>query len=195
MFKLKKGDIIRIDNQEYILKKRFKGRLKGGFQFRTWLASKDNGKFAVKLTDKLELAMKEIRAYIFLAKNKFPDRYYSDLVAVDYNILVRRNNKEITSKLIAILLKFYPYTLGTYLETNPNKSELKRIASKLRRRIRRLHDLNFIHGDLRNPNILIRKTNRGMGIRLTDFGQSRFGDDKAKRKEIRKLQKLLDRLK
>ncbi|MEM2921805.1 MAG: hypothetical protein QXF26_05755, partial [Candidatus Bathyarchaeia archaeon] len=78
---LRQGDEVLICRKRYVLLR----RLGGGFQFRTWLA-RDLGRSGrrhkgtervVKMTTDHELATSELRAYTYLEKNNFQERYYS----------------------------------------------------------------------------------------------------------------------
>ncbi|MEM3081391.1 MAG: lipopolysaccharide kinase InaA family protein [Nitrososphaerota archaeon] len=185
------GDEVLICRKRYVLVK----RLSGGFQFRTWLA-RDLGRSGkrhkgnecvVKMTTDHRLATSELKAYIYLEKNNFPERYYSEMLAFDNKATAYRQHKRV-GRFCAIVLKKYDGSLKS-LTDQLSKKEKEKIARKIERRVEKLHKLGMIHGDLREENILIRKSRKGIGVLLTDFAKSVLVTDARKQK----VRKLLDR--
>jgi len=189
MLKLKKKDRISICGREYVLIE----RLAGGFQFRTWKVERNNSHYVAKLTDKTDRALRELRTYLFLKNRNYPDRYYAELIDFDHLANIIKTNGKKTN-LIALLLKYYPFdNLSTFIK-NANTDERQKIAIKLKRRVLLLHKAGIIHGDLRENNIIALKTNRGIGVRLIDFGLSKFIEKGDKEKENIKLNRLINRI-
>ncbi|MEM1944820.1 MAG: lipopolysaccharide kinase InaA family protein [Nitrososphaerota archaeon] len=188
---LRQGDEVLICRKRYVLLR----RLGGGFQFRTWLA-RDLGRSGrrhkgtervVKMTTDHELATSELRAYTYLEKNNFPERYYSELLAFDNEATAYRRRKRV-GRFYAIVLKKYDGSLRS-LMGQLSKEEKEKIARKIKKRVEKLHKVGMIHGDLREENILIRKRRKGIGVLLTDFANSVLVTDARKQK----VRKLLDR--
>jgi len=95
---------------------------------------------------------------------------------------------------MAILLKYYPYeTLERFIK-NASQADKQKVANKLKKRVRLLHEVGLIHGDLREENIVVLRRRRGIGVRLIDFGHSSFATKERISKEERKLEKLIRKL-
>lgn len=148
---LRQGDEVLICRKRYVLVK----RLGGGFQSRTWLARdldrsgkrhKDN-ECVVKMTKEHRLATSELRAYTYLEKNNFPERYYSELLAFDNKATAYRRRKR-GGSFYAIVLKKYDGSLRSLMD-QLSKEEKKKIAGKIKRRVEKLHKVGMIHRDLR----------------------------------------------
>lgn len=189
---LRRGDEVLICRKRYVLLRSLGGVNGGGFQFRTWLA-RDLGRSGrrhkgrecvVKMTTKHRLATSELRAYIYLEKSSFPERYYSELLAFDNKATAYRRRKRV-GHFYAIVLKKYDGSLQS-LRDQLSKEEKKKIARKIERRVEKLHKVGMIHRDIREENILIRKRRNRIGVLLTDFANSILVTDPRKQ-EVRKL--------
>jgi tRNA A-37 threonylcarbamoyl transferase component Bud32 len=192
---LKKGDKILICGEEYQLIKNLYA-LKG-FQFRTWLVKGvSNKKYVAKITEDPNKALNELRTYIYLKTKSYPERYYAEMIAFDHKALLVRSND---MQFYILLLRYLPeekfLSLDEYLKKNPAKKQKERLANKLKRRVGKLHELGISHGDIREANIMVKETKRGIGIRLIDFGLSKFGDQKAIRKDDKRVESLIRKLK
>jgi len=195
---LKRGEKIRIYGEEYKLLSNLSPLR--GFQFRTWLVQRvlDKKKFVAKITDKPERALRELRTIIYLKENKYPERYYAELVGFDHQAKIRRNNEEI--RFYVLLLKYLPHerfqSLDSFLKCSMNDDMKRKIIAKLKRRVDRLHQLKVSHGDIREANIMVRKTAKGrIGVRLIDFGLSDINNQKDLEKDKRNIEKIIKKLK
>jgi tRNA A-37 threonylcarbamoyl transferase component Bud32 len=187
---MKSGDKLVICGEEYSLIKRL-GHMTG-FQFRTWLVKNRSGKkYVAKITEDPKRALNELRAYIYLKTKGYPERYYAEMVAFDHEAKHVRSARN----FYAILLKYLPEekfrTLDEYLR---NRRRKRVLAEKLRRRVDRLHGLNIAHGDIREQNIMVKETKRGIGLRLIDFGLSTFGDEEKIRKDKQAVEKIIEKI-
>jgi serine/threonine protein kinase len=182
---LRKKDKILISGEEYELIENL-SRLRG-FQFRTWKVKKGKKEYVAKITSRAQRALREVRAYIFLKTKGYPERYYAEMIAFDYEAKHIKSGR----RFFAILLKYLPSQkfkpLDEYLKNPISEKMRKRLAQKLRRRVEKLHELGMCHGDIRKENILVRKTKRGIGLRLIDYGLSKFCDDKEKQKDLKRV--------
>lgn len=193
--KLRKRDELKICGSEYQLIENLSQPLRG-FQFRTWRVrrSSDRREFVAKITPHQERALNEIRVYIYLKTRNYPERYYAEMVAFDHQALLTRKNQT----FYVILLKYLqPNTfqaLDIFLRRGrlkKDKSILKKITNKLEKRVDQLHELGISHGDIRQKNMMVnvRETKR-VGVRLIDFGLSKFGDKEEIEKDKENLQKI-----
>ena len=196
---LRKGDEIKICGEKYRLIKNFPLK---GFQFRTWLVeSVSNGKKRIaKITYEKNKALSELRVYIYLT-GLYPKRYYARMLAFDHQAQLIRNNFYKNKRFCAIILEYLPedrfQSLDEYLKDNLSqggKRKLKKkLAYKIERRIQKLHELCIAHGDIREANIMIDAKKSGrIGVRIIDFGLSKFGDEEAKNKDKVKVKILCD---
>lgn len=191
---LKVGDKIRICGEEYQLRKNLGARK--GFQFRTWLIKNTLNKkeYVVKISKDCDKTLNELRILVYLKTKGYPKRYYAELVAFDYEAVHYRSNHN----FYAILLKYLPeekfQPLDEYLKGRVDKKRRKKLADKLRRRIRKLHELGVIHGDVRKANIMVTETKRGVGLRLIDFGLSRFGNKEEIQKDDKKVDNFIEKM-
>jgi len=195
---LKRGEKIRICGEEYKLISNLSPLR--GFQFRTWLVQRvlDKKNFVAKITDKRERALRELRTIIYLKENKYPERYYAELVGFDHQATIRRNNEEI--RFYVLLLKYLSHekfqSLDSFLKCSMNDDMKRKIIAKLKRRVDRLHQLKVSHGDIREANIMVRKTAKGrIGVRLIDFGLSDINNQKDLEKDKRNIEKIIKKLK
>jgi len=194
--KLRKGEKIRICRENYTLIRNLYTRR--GFQFRTWLVHRDHDgkKFVAKITDKPDRALRELRTIIYLKEHKYPERYYAELVYFDHQATIYRNNEEI--RFYALLLKYLPHdkfqSLDDFLKGNPDNNTKRKIAGKLKRRVERLHKLKVSHGDIREANVMVGKTRKGIGVRLIDFGLSDIGNQEKIGKDKKALERIIKRL-
>lgn len=134
-----------------------------------------------------------MKFYIYLAKKGFPSRYYSELLAFDNEAEVSRADKQV-GRFYAILLKRYDGSLKNLLK-KLNPKEKKKIVSKLKRRVKRLHELGIVHNDLTLSNILLRRKGKGLGVLLTDFANSKFTkDERSKKKELKRLKNICSKI-
>ncbi len=191
---LKKGDKILICGEEYQLIKPLYA-LKG-FQFRTWLVKNIlNGReYVAKMTLDPDRALNELRTYIYLKTKGYPERYYAEMVAFDHKALHIKSGDTFYS----ILLKYLPeerfQSLDEYLRRGVDRKTRKRLADKLKRRVNKLHELGISHGDIRDANIMVRETKRGVGLRLIDFGLSKFNDEREKQKDKERVEALAKKI-
>lgn len=83
------------------------------------------------------------------------------------------------------------------LEINTFNNEIKRkIIDKIKRRVNKLHELGISHGDLKEKNIMIKKTKKGnIGVRVIDFGLSDIGNKEKIAKDRKDLEKIIKKLK
>jgi len=201
---LHKGDEIIICKKRYRLIKRFGGVRGGGWQFRTWLVEdldrrKRRREYVIKVTTKPRRMTSELKFYIYLDKNGFPSRYFPELIAYDNEAIAYRDDKRI-GKFHAILLKRYDGSFESFLhELNPD--EKRRIMKKLEEGVEILHELGIVHGDLRESNVLLKRSKRGIGVLLTDFSNSKFlcnlsNSEKKKliEKDWKRLDKMIERI-
>jgi len=191
---LRIGDKILICGEEYQLIKNLYAQK--GFQFRTWLVKNcsDNREYVAKITEYSDRALNELRIYVYLKTKGYPERYYAEMVAFDHEAKHIKSHRN----FYAILLKYLPeekfQTLDEYLKSCAEKKRRIRLAKKLRRRVDKLHDLGITHGDIREANIMVRETKRGVGLRLIDFGLSKFGDEKGKLKDDNKVEAIIKKI-
>jgi tRNA A-37 threonylcarbamoyl transferase component Bud32 len=190
---MRHGDKLVICGEEYSLVKNL-AHLKG-FQFRTWLVKNRSGKkYVAKITEDLQRALNELRAYIYLKTKGYPERYYAEMVAFDHEAKHVRSGYN----FYAILLKYLPeekfQTIDEYLRNLKNHRRKRILAEKLRRRVDKLHKLNMAHGDIKEQNIMVRETKQGIGLRLIDFGLSTFGDEEKIQKDKQAVEKIIEKI-
>lgn len=191
---LRKGDKIVICGEDYKLIKNLYA-LKG-FQFRTWLVADDSNKnYVAKITDDPNKALNELRTYIYLKTKRYPERYYAEMVAFDHKALLIRSDDV---QFYVILLKYLPeekfQLLDEFLKKKPAKKQKQRLTDKLKRRVSKLHELGISHGDIREANIMVKETKRGIGVRLIDFGLSKFADEKEILKDDKRVENLVKKI-
>jgi len=191
---LTKGTKIKICREEYELIKNL-GALRG-FQFRVWLLERllDKKLYVAKLAQKKDRALTELKILFYLEKKAYPNRYYAKLEAFDDCVIYKGE------KFCAMLLKYLPdegdfQPLDEYLNGRPLNKNKRKIAEKLIRRIETLHSLSIIHGDIRKENIMVqvKKASGRIGVRLIDFGLSKFADKEIISEETEKLYRLIDK--
>ncbi len=200
---LRLGDSIHICGQDYQLTRNI-GALRG-FQFRTYLVKSglDGKEYLAKVTQDLKRALVEVRAHIHLKNKRYPDRYYAKMIAFDHEAVVVRSQSQLRGKFAAILLAYLPperfQPLDQYLQSKSAitvaPSVRKKLGGKLSRRISKLHELAISHGDLRPANIMVTVGRGGRtGVRVIDFGLSRFGDNQAIERDDRRLERVMHRI-
>lgn len=191
---LKKGDKVIICGEVYHLLKPL--YVLKGFQFRTWLVKNfsNSKEYVAKMTQDPNKALNELRTYIYLKTKGYPERYYAEMVAFDHQALHIKSG----GTFYCILLKYLPeehfQSLDEYLRRSVDGKTRKRLADKLKRRVSKLHELGISHGDIREANIMVRETKRGVGLRLIDFGLSKFNDEKEKQKDKKRVEALIKKI-
>ena len=194
--KLSPGDAISICERVYILIR----RVGGGCQFKTWLVERqdDGHSYVAKITTIQKRVLRELKAYLYLKMECYPERYYSEFVIFDYEAYVIRNHSRIGRKQSVILLKYLDHdrfnTLKNYLDEQSGQifgKEKNKIVGKIKRRVEELHALGVSHGDLHKDNIMIKISRKGsVTIRLIDFGSSCIQDDTNKQRDLKSLSRI-----
>jgi serine/threonine protein kinase len=174
-----------------------------GFQFRTWLVkdSSNQGRYVAKITDDRDKALNELRTYTYLKSERYPDRYYAEMLAFDHKAKLVRDDKPQKKAFNVILLKYLPSErfqgLDEYLKGDAEHEGaiIEELVEKLRRRVEMLHELGVSHGDIRLANIMVEVTeDKNVTVKLIDLGLSSFGDEVAMARDNRQTERIAKRL-
>jgi serine/threonine protein kinase len=175
-----------------------------GYQFRTWLVKdfSNQKRYVAKITEDRNKALNELRTYTYLKTERYPDRYYAEMLAFDHRAKLVRDDKPQKKTFNVILLKYLPSErfqgLDEYLKDSASEHEgaiIEKLVEKLRKRVEMLHELGVSHGDIRLANIMVEVTEgKSVTVKLIDLGLSSFGDEVAMARDKRQTERIAKRL-